>query len=286
MHSQTNHRPPHSSELWRHALYTCAHITPAMTSPTSHIVVYWWVNMADTHPYPPLISRGQTLINLWVRLFLALSEEFPLHTQIAVYLRFGWLWQTHILTPIPTLDCFHKRTSLRGAFLFHAYRGVSLTRMQRYVQIAYLFHQCGASLLSRDGRTADCTVKHPGVELSFSSYHCEINAWWSRNHSRVVTYIYIQIAVYWRGKMTDAPTYTHPCPRLISRVQTHIHFGARLFQVLSGAVPLRTHTSSGLLEIWLAMTETHAHTYIHTHYPRLITCTSSHTPRCAFLFYT
>ena len=35
-------------------------------------------------------------------------------------------------------------------------------------QLAYLFHQCAMSLLSRDSRIADCTVIHPGVERQFS----------------------------------------------------------------------------------------------------------------------
>ena len=55
----------------------------------------------------------------------------------------------------------------RGAFLFHTYRSVSLTYMQCYTQLAYLFHQCGTSL-SRDGCIADCTVRHSGVECLFS----------------------------------------------------------------------------------------------------------------------
>ena len=55
-------------------------------------------------------------------------------------------------------------------FLFHAYRNVSLARMQCYTQRAYLFYQCGTSLLSRDGRIADRNVRHPGVERPFSSY--------------------------------------------------------------------------------------------------------------------
>ena len=41
--------------------------------------------------------------------------------------------------------------------------------MRRYMQLAYLFHQYAKSLLSTDGRTADCTVRHPGVERPFSS---------------------------------------------------------------------------------------------------------------------
>ena len=42
--------------------------------------------------------------------------------------------------------------------------------MRRYTQLAYLFHQCATSLLSRDSCIADCTVRHPGVELPFSSF--------------------------------------------------------------------------------------------------------------------
>ena len=41
--------------------------------------------------------------------------------------------------------------------------------MQRYTELAYLFHQRGMSLLSRDGYIADCTVRHPGEERPFSS---------------------------------------------------------------------------------------------------------------------
>ena len=72
---------------------------------------------------------------------------------------------THIHTPIPTFGCVAKHI-----FLFHVYRSVSLARMRRYTQLAYLFHQCATSLLSRDSRIADCTVRHPGVKRSFSSY--------------------------------------------------------------------------------------------------------------------
>ena len=53
---------------------------------------------------------------------------------------------------MPTLDCLHRLVFL------HVYRSVFLARMRRYMQLAYLFHQCAMSLLSRDGRIADCTV--------------------------------------------------------------------------------------------------------------------------------
>ena len=42
-----------------------------------------------------------------------------------------------------------------------------LARIRRYMQLAYLFHQCATGLLSRDGCIADCTVRHPGVERPF-----------------------------------------------------------------------------------------------------------------------
>ena len=41
--------------------------------------------------------------------------------------------------------------------------------MRRCMQLAYLFHQYAKSLLSTDGRIADCTVRPPGVERTFSS---------------------------------------------------------------------------------------------------------------------
>ena len=65
---------------------------------------------------------------------------------------------------MPTLDCLHKHI-----FLLHVNRSVSLARMRRYTQLAYLFHQCATSLLSRVGRIVDCTVRHPGMERPFSS---------------------------------------------------------------------------------------------------------------------
>ena len=68
---------------------------------------------------------------------------------------------THTLMP----DVLHKHI-----FLFHVYRTVSLARMRRYTQLAYLFHQCAMSILSRDSRIADCTVRHQGVERQFSSF--------------------------------------------------------------------------------------------------------------------
>ena len=74
---------------------------------------------------------------------------------------------THIYTliPMPTLDWLYKHL-----FLLHVYRSVFLARMRGYTQLAYLFYQCATSLLSRDGRIANSTVRHPGAERPFSSY--------------------------------------------------------------------------------------------------------------------
>ena len=72
---------------------------------------------------------------------------------------------------MPTLDCLH-----RHIFLLYVYRSVSLALMRRYMQLAYLFHQCAKSLLGRDSRIADCTVRHPGVESSFSSLNLFLEA--------------------------------------------------------------------------------------------------------------
>ena len=75
-----------------------------------------------------------------------------------------WLMMTltYTLIPMPTLDLLHKHISSR------------LQERFSRTQLAYLFHQCATSLLSRDGRIADCTVRHPGVERPFSSNfsHC------------------------------------------------------------------------------------------------------------------
>ena len=96
----------------------------------------------------------------------------------------------------------------------------------------------------------------------------------SRNCSAVLTCIYTQVAVYWRVNMTD----THSYLRLISHAPTHIHLWARFFSALPGVLPLHTHTSSCLLEIWL-MISTHTHSHTHTallaptHIPFMITGT-------------
>ena len=124
-----------------------------------------------THPCLPLIlrahkhthtSRGAS--------FIALPGALPdthTHTHTHKQLCTGDLFNddAHIRTPLLTFDCVAQHM-----FLFHVYRSGSLARMRRYTQLAYLFHQCATSLLSRDSRIADCTVRHPGVERPFSSF--------------------------------------------------------------------------------------------------------------------
>ena len=148
-----------------------------------------------------------------------------IHTQVAIYWRVEWSWQTHTSIhtpiPIPTFDCVHKHINfgacfsyalseapplhihtqnrclletwvnmtdaqihtrthagirakihialvahsfftLTGAFLLHACSDARNLRI-------YHYHQCGTSILRRDGRIADCTVRHPGVDYPFSS---------------------------------------------------------------------------------------------------------------------
>ena len=127
--------------------------------------------MTDTHPCLPLILRvynTHTHTHLG-RFFYSTSRSASIrhtHTSSCV-LEILFTDNTHIHTPMPTLDCLHKYI-----FLLHVYRSVFLARMRRYMQLAYLFHQCATSLLSRDGRIADCTVRHPGVERPFSSLLC------------------------------------------------------------------------------------------------------------------
>ena len=75
---------------------------------------------------------------------------------------------THLLYPCPRLiACTNAYFPLTftGAFHLHAC-GITCN---------YLFHQCATSLLSRDGRIADCTVRHPGVERLFSSFNLPVN---------------------------------------------------------------------------------------------------------------
>ena len=115
------------------------------------------------HPWSYVCTNTHTSLGLPL---IALPGTLPLHTHTSSCLLEIWLTMTHTYTPIPmpTLYCLHKHI-----FLLHVYRSVFLARMRRYTQLAYLFHKCAMSLLSRDGRIADCTVRHPSVERPFSS---------------------------------------------------------------------------------------------------------------------
>ena len=73
--------------------------------------------MADTHthiykhPCTRLISLAQTHIHLGARLSWALLRGFHyIHTQVSIYWRYSWCWQTYIHIRILTLDCLQKHT--------------------------------------------------------------------------------------------------------------------------------------------------------------------------------
>ena len=129
----------------------------------TQVDVYWRREMTSTQTYSPLILLAQTHIYLEACLLLALPELLPLRTQTSSYLLVDD--DRHFYTPtyLRLIVCTNTHSS------FTLTEGVSLTRTQHYPPLAYLFHQCGASLLSRDGRILDCIVRHPVVEHPFSS---------------------------------------------------------------------------------------------------------------------
>ena len=90
--------------------------------------------------------------------FIALPGELPLLTHTSSCLLEIWLMMTHIHTH--THAWLLTQTHISPS----RYRSVFLARMRHYMHLAYLFHQCATSLLSRDGHIADCTVRHPVVE--------------------------------------------------------------------------------------------------------------------------
>ena len=86
------------------------------------------------------------------------------HTQTSSYELEICLMMTHTYThPYPRL------VALQNTYFSFTFTGVFLSRIRRYTQLAYLFHQYATILLSRDSRIADCTVRHLGVERPFSS---------------------------------------------------------------------------------------------------------------------
>ena len=101
------------------------------------------------------------------------SEHFH-YINASSCLREIWLMiDTHTHPYLRLIACTNAHAP-RGAFLFHTFRSVSLTCMQRYMQLAYLFHQCWTSLLNRDGGIADVAMRHPGVVCTFS---CIVLVW-------------------------------------------------------------------------------------------------------------
>ena len=132
----------------------------------SQVTIYWRVKMTDIHtPIPTLDLAYTNTYTSGCASLLHFQERFHYtHKQLPT----GGLVDDYrrIHASIPTLDCLRKHT-----FLSHAYRSVFLVRMQRYTQLAYSFHPCGTSL-GRDGRIADCTVRHPSVQRPFSEVLC------------------------------------------------------------------------------------------------------------------
>ena len=115
----------------------------------------------------PTLDLACTNTHLGDRLILAFPTRFP-HTH--KYLFTGDLVDEdrHIHTPIATLNCLHKHTC-NSWFIFYSH----LQERFPYTHSAlrsYLFHQCGTSLFTRDGRIANRTVRHLGVEYQFSKF--------------------------------------------------------------------------------------------------------------------
>ena len=118
-----------------------------------------------THPIPTVDLTCTSTHVSCSGLLLAVPGFLPLHTETCSYvLGIGLMVTPHTRTLMPTLDSLYKHTCL-----LHAYKSVSLTCNQHHTQLAYLFHQCGGILLSRDDLIADCAVRHSGVEGPFSS---------------------------------------------------------------------------------------------------------------------
>ena len=84
-----------------------------------------------------------------------------IHTQTSSYELETCLMMTHIHTPISTFVCVAKHISLSCL-----QERFSCTHAALHAT-GVLIHQCATSLLSRDSRIADCTVRHPGVERPF-----------------------------------------------------------------------------------------------------------------------
>ena len=100
--------------------------------------------MADTHmyahPYPPLISRAQTLIHLGAHSCYHFQDRFfYLHRQVIIYWGFGWWWQTHTHAHALLLAQTHILPSRLQEHFPDTHAALHAT--------CVLFHQCGANLL-------------------------------------------------------------------------------------------------------------------------------------------
>ena len=125
--------------------------------------------MPDTHTYthscPSLNLRVHEHTRIWCAHLQPFQECFDnTHTQTSSCLLEIWLMMTHTYTHPHPYPRFIACTDT-----YFSFRRVSLACMRRHMQLTYLFHQYAKSLLSAEGRIADCSVRHPGVERPFSS---------------------------------------------------------------------------------------------------------------------
>ena len=130
-------------------------------------VAYW---QTHTHtPIPTLDCVHNTHIP-------TLSRQYNIYIHFRVQSRVK-ITDTHTHTPVctPTLDCLHKHTYTSWRVSLLQLQELFLYTAAGYTQFDYLFHKCRTSLLNRNCRIADCTMKHPGVERPFSTYDIPAN---------------------------------------------------------------------------------------------------------------
>ena len=126
---------------------------------------WWWYTHVHTLMSNLDLMCARTHTHLVRAIYSPSRSDSITHTLVGVYWRFGWSWPTHIHTYIHA----HAWLLAQTYFFFTFTGAFFLARLRRYTQLAYLFHQFATRVLSRDGRIADYTVRHPGVELPFSS---------------------------------------------------------------------------------------------------------------------
>ena len=118
-----------------------------------------------THSCPPLILCVHEHTHIWCVHLQPFQECFDnTHTHTSGCLLEIWLMMTHTYTHlyprfIACTDAYFS-FMFTGAIPLHAC-GVTCNLRTYYTSMR--------SLLSTDGRIADCTVRHPGVERPFSS---------------------------------------------------------------------------------------------------------------------